>query len=456
MHTIKKVIIMIIPIQFATNAAAIANCTNSEISGIKITNSQMCKLTCNKTEKLGTCIAFSGNCQSPGQGFYGNTMTSGKYGLRFMNNAIIGSQNGLLSAIESSNNTWGAVANFPTALTGRQTYSENLTLVSNVNTASPLRLNNIPTLNGNIPFATAYNSTGLISSTLNQNDCSVIPPNGPALASASTSAAPTGMNAAIQPAVSNTGITDNNTKTLNKMAAFNLMTDIPSLQSASASNTSFYNTNTSTCIGKMRTVQNQLRAGNFNLAKTTNNSFTANCDAETHTKNYYDLYIKWMTDTLCCDSIFKTNVLAIANACPEKHGVVVNKARALYNVITKSNTIFTDGCNAGGGSRIIQTNPEIENDKTETISNRNTESISIAPNPNNGQFEVLFASNFSGKVNVNITDASQKKVYTATEEVKDGKLSITLSLLKSGVYFAQLHDNIGLNKSIKFVIVSNE
>jgi hypothetical protein len=457
MHTIKKVIIMIIPIQFATNAPTIAACTNENIFGIKVTNSQQVRVRCNTIDKIGTCIAFSSNCQSPGNGLYGNNINSGKYGLRFMNNAIIGQQSWIVQAAnaESSNNTFGAAANFPSAINGRQTYVENILAATNPNTFSKLYLTTLPTLNGNPPSPNPqpYNSIGLISSVVATNFCTS---GGGGIGSAAAVAPSTAMSAAIQPAVSNTGVTDNNVKTLNKQAAYNLIEDMPSLKTVSSLNT-FYNANTTSCIGKLRQVQDQIRLGNFVSAKTINNSFIPSCNAETHTKNYFDLYMKWKTDTMCCDSVFKNNVLVIANACPETHGIVVNKAQALYNLITKTNTVFTSNCGTAAGSRILNTNStSTEEIKEEIVSTMIEENVSLSPNPNTGTFSLLFNQLDDITVKINIYDLNSKLMDSRNLKIIDKQINVEVSQLKNGVYLLEVISDKGLVKKQRLVINRND
>jgi Secretion system C-terminal sorting domain len=400
-----------------------------------------------------TSIAFEANCQSPGNGLYGNNFVSGKYGLRFINNAIIGQQSWSTTSTQSSKNVWGAAGNFTVVPGGRQTYIENTLPVANPNVVSKLFLNNIPTSNGNpstIPVPFPYvNGTGLISAFIVSDECAVPPP----IPAAAPVAA---MSSAIQPAVNNTGITDNNAKMLNKQTAYNLIEDMPSLKTVSSLNT-FYNANTTSCVGKLRQVQDKIRQGNFAAAKTINNSFTPTCNAEIHTKNYFDLYMKWKTDTLCCDSLFRNDVLTIANACPETHGIVVNKAQALYNLITKQNNVFTSNCGTAAGSRILNTNANNNNDESKAvILNAITESISIAPNPNNGQFTIQFANTNNEKINIIIRDASQKLLFDSKVEVKERQIKLDLGYLKSGVYFAYINDNNDTQKVLKFVVANNE
>jgi hypothetical protein len=400
--------------------------------------------------QVASCIAFEGNCQSPGNGLYGNNINSGKYGLRFINNAIIGQQSWSTTSPQSSKNTFGAAANFPTTITGRQTYVEN-NLV-NPNSTSKLYLNSIPTLNGAAPIVNPLpyvNSTGLVTAIIVSDECNL----NPAPASAPVAA----MSVAIQPATTNTGITDANAKMLNKQAAYNLIEDMPSLKTVNSLNT-FYNANTTSCVGKLRQVQDKIRQGNFTAAKNINNSFVPSCNAETHTKNYFDLYMKWKTDTLCCDSLFRNDVLTIANACPETHGIVVNKAQALYNLITKTNTVFTSNCGTAAGNRILNTsvNTNTDEENKVTVINSVFENISIAPNPNNGQFTIQFANINNEKVNVIIRDASQKIVFENKIEVKEKQIKLDLAHLKSGVYFTYINDNTGTQKVLKLIVANNE
>jgi hypothetical protein len=401
--------------------------------------------------QVASCIAFEGNCQSPGNGLYGNNINSGKYGLRFINNAIIGQQSWSTTSPQSSKNVWGAAANFPSTINGRQTYVENNLIAFNPNSASKLYLNSLPTLNAvaiGAPVGNTYtNGTGLITATIVSDECNL----NPAPASAPVAA----MSTAIQPATTNTGITDANAKMLNKQAAYNLIEDMPSLKTVSSLYT-FYNNNSTTCVGKLRQVQDKIRQGKFTAAKNINNSFVPSCNAETHTKNYFDLYMKWKTDTLCCDSLFRNDVLTIANACPETHGIVVNKAQALYNLITKTNTVFTSNCGTAAGSKILNTAANTDEENKVIVLNSVFENISIAPNPNNGNFTIMFPLAYNNTVNITIKDASQKLIYNTKAEVKTGQVLLELNQLKVGVYFAYINDNTGTQKVLKFIVAKND
>jgi hypothetical protein len=166
--------------------------------------------------------------------------------------------------------------------------------------------------------------------------------------------------------------------------------------------------------------------------------------------------LKWKTDTLCCDSVFRNKVLVIANACPEKHGIVVNKARALYNIITKTNTVFTNGCSSGSGSRIINTDNTIEN-TNEVLENKTIDivKIKVSPNPNNGSFIIYFDAAIASELTVKLSNAQGNVVYAALHKIENGNISINTSNLAAGIYLLEVRDNKQIFEIQKVVIQKN-
>ena len=62
-------------------------------------------------------------------------------------------------------------------------------------------------------------------------------------------------------------------------------------------------------------------------------------------------------------------------------------------------------------------------------------SLSIYPNPNNGQFIVQFATKNQNNVLVQILDLSGKIVYSGKSNIQNGTMSLNLFGLKCGIYF---------------------
>lgn len=73
-------------------------------------------------------------------------------------------------------------------------------------------------------------------------------------------------------------------------------------------------------------------------------------------------------------------------------------------------------------------------------------SVTIFPNPNNGNVSLQFAELTKGNVDVTISDVTGKIVYESTLSVNNALTNFTIDV-KSGVYFVKIHDS-SLNKTL--------
>jgi Secretion system C-terminal sorting domain len=447
------------------NANTITSNTTSTTSfanlfGMSIVDSKQLNVQCNSISKSFIDLLITGNCVSPGLGIAYNKFLSGNYGFVLNANGEIGTQAYIDPAspttFYSCENTWGA----PTAFFNAQTATIT-TLSTNTNSKMYLRAAIKPTVNGIIgaPNGTtiAYGSTGLPTglAPIICDPCSGIGC-AAALVAAPTTATSTGnkLVAATAPIVNNTAsyaVYDTEQKLRNKKAVYELIQQYPAMKNTAAFN-AFSNTNKNTCIGKLTDVEDLMANANYSQAKILNNSFTATCSADADLQSYYDIYLKYVSDTVCCDSTQYFALFGLANHCPDKVGVIVYKARALYDNITKKTHQYTDNCNSAsfvnnGGSRIL--NPSSNNGEVNTEEKSlQSENISLYPNPNNGNFIISINTSEKQSLEITILDLNGKIVFSQTCVSDNGKCEFNANQLQRGFYTVKINHE----KSLKLLI----
>jgi Secretion system C-terminal sorting domain len=429
------------------------------VKGIRVRDSKQLSVQCNTISKQFYCMMVQGNCVSPGLGISYNKFLSGAYGFVLNTNGEIGTQAytdpALPNNFYSCENTWGAAS----AFTNAQTATIN-TLNTNTNSKMYLRAAIKPTVNLVINSSSptsAYNSTGLPTG-LTPTICDPCDPNpvncsnnptAAATVAPSSSTTSSKLVTATSPIVNNTAnyaVYNNEQKLRNKKAVYELIAQNPTMKNTAAFNT-FYTNNKTTCIGKLTDVEDLIATANYTQAKTLNTSFTAGCAADADLQNYYTLYLKYATDTLL-DSNNYAALLSLANHCADQVGIVVYKARGLYDVISKQKHNYADNCaGAGSGNRIINTENTIENKEKSTIKEE-LAAISLYPNPNNGNFILNLNTNEKLSIEVSILDLNGKVVLSQTCVSDNGKCEFNANQLQKGFYTVKVNNE----KSLKLLI----
>ena len=126
----------------------------------------------------------------------------------------------------------------------------------------------------------------------------------------------------------------------------------------------------------------------------------------------------------------------IANLCAYKYGNGVYQARALLNLLSYSNTSYTETCTFDSGSRIGNFNDEEHGVSTvENILAR------LYPNPNNGSFTLAYDLKQMPEATIQLIDISGKLVYTTRIDNLNNLLKINTNDLNDGLYFIRLISN---------------
>jgi Secretion system C-terminal sorting domain len=446
-----------------SNAVGISSVSNPDLYGIRVLQSAMTIITCNTLSLLGTCLGFEGSCLTTSQGVESNKMNSGVYGFRLLNSGRIGTQG---SATNRNTNSWGAAATGFPGTTRYQTYVENTTNVGSLTAGSVLYLGlpAYPTDNGFAPTFSPYSST-LIPQSIRQGgngtgvfSCPVGPPGGGGTGT-TTAARIVDVGTPIANNTATFGTFSADNKVRAKQQLYQLVTDEPAAKTNATINT-FYNTEQNTSIGKLKQLETAIAQQNYTSATAINNSILPVTNTEVSEKEYYQLYLKWISDASNFSTQDKNDLLILANRCITKRGSVIIKARNLYDLITSTKNVYCNTCASATNSKVINAfqydgadDSPIE--KSNTAVNK-LNPVSIAPNPNSGKFSVIFDIGIENPIFISITDLSGKVIWSESMNVKEQQTDIDVNPIRKGIYILTVSDNNEINYKSKLVISKND
>jgi hypothetical protein len=444
-----------------SDAATVNNVTNPDLFGIHVFGSANTQIQCNSMDKMGTCLAFEGPCLTGSNLVNANIMQSGVYGLRLMNNGRIGTQG---NSTTKNENSWGAATGSFPGTTRFQTYVQSTAGVNNTATGSVLYLlsGSIPTDNGSLLSPTQQYTIGaaggLRTATNNGATLSCGGGGGGGSLTAARIAdvgTPIANNTA-----SYANFTSDNTLRA-KQQLYQMIEDVPSAKADATINT-FYNAAKTACIGKLKQVSDEINAQNYSAAIALNNSISTACNTDASEKQYYQLYLKYITDAANFNNQDKADLVLLANRCPQKRGAVVYKARVLNDYITQMQNTYSDNCNSVTNAKVVSDFPfdgddNAENKEQENNSSLTPESIiAISPNPNNGSFSIQFEKAIESTIFINIIDMKGLVLLNKKTELKGNSIHIDVSHLSNGIYYLKLSDNKGYDRKEKLVVFKNE
>jgi hypothetical protein len=166
---------------------------------------------------------------------------------------------------------------------------------------------------------------------------------------------------------------------------------------------------------------------------------------------------------LLADTLFNTaqqdSLRVIALLCPYTDGFAVFEARALLSFYDSVGTQYTNTCEL---AQAPQANRSAYNDLSTLITNQNsnnsqefanTNTVGIAPNPNQGSF--VISSNQNALLFVKITDLSGKIVFEQHIKQNTKQLQLTNLQLSKGVYLVHTIDETQTEK-INKLFIANE
>lgn len=446
------------------NNTVTGNTNLNNINGFRLIASPNVTTTCNRSHLVGNGFVYEGASTTLLRGWTNNAIGTANYGFVIRNAGIIGAQG---STVTASGNRWlGTFAN-------ARTLTDLSMGPASSATNSPLYVNN--NVNQNPLFGTNLTAPpGIIG----QDDYHSGPPPSIYTVTAVTFGCPAGLPTALiapfppmpvsptdlQAAIDSTynslidtsiiySVNNNSTHFLHKQHAYGSLRrgEVASTQTTI---TNFYVTNQTSGFGLYDAIDTLINNGQLASANSSNASAPTSCNIEQNHKFINDLLIKQLGNNMHNFTTADTTQLHdLAFKCPFVYGNSVFQARALYSIIKNSYIMFYDSCdviNEGVGERKF-INTENAGVEIQNITDGN--SFLMFPNPNNGKMYMLYNLTTEKTAEVTITDLTGKEVYSNKISNENGRLEISLSDLKDGVYFYKIRSNEKMLKADKLVII---
>jgi hypothetical protein len=229
------------------------------------------------------------------------------------------------------------------------------------------------------------------------------------------------------------------TKIIAKNQLYRALRADPSLVSGSAILQSFLSANETQAPGRFLLVEEELVDGDYAQAQAYLNTVTPASDIETGYKDFYNFCIKQQTDTL--DDSDSIKLYQLSARCPIQYGAVTYQARAMYNALYDQVREFSDVCS--------QIRAPEEMNETEQMESG---SISIYPNPAQGEVYLQAQELDDQLILVEIRDISGKLVYSQQLQLSGGLTTFNLDL-NSGVYIVNITDSEKHETTVRKLVI---
>jgi len=430
---------------------------NTNLKGILISGSNQVIVTCNSTSNSYSGIEFSG--QTLPCAFRMNDMSNHHFGFVLNNNGMIGPQGSSTSPSDNkwlgSSSTWSG--HFKTATLNGSSSQNSKIFIRNTAAFNP----NGSSISGTLPIANNLYSTG----------------NG-SLIIANSATFYIGCPAISSPGASNLPFNPNDpefyehsrdlmdrivldqidhsqnpfeAKTISKNHLYRTLKEEPALMDNSIPLQSFYTESQNTTRQKFVSIEEEISAGNLNLAKSKTDAIVPQDGIEANYQDFYNTYLKAQTDII--DITDSSQLYNLAISCPFIHGTVVYQARELYNSLYNLNIYFGDNCDEVGSSgRLANSNAGKKDgilSKPELLEASFV--TSIYPNPTSGEFTLNLPSE---EINwqIIIKDVEGRIIYFKKITEKSSLLRINTDA-ENGIYLVYITNNQTNETVVKKLVI---
>ncbi len=412
-------------ISIAGNNISAVNTTNTLVTLVYVGASPSCAVLCNTTYTAYQGFEFNSNSGS--SNWHGNNMTSLGRGLVLSNGGIIGTQGASGSPSGNKwNGTWSGGDNGTYVDGSSNAVNSKLWVKSTGGIYFP------PNWGGITPSQT-YSVTTNWPTTTGNYACGSISPPARMVFSAPDQTAARGNNSNNINSVENMQFIADN-------IFYRYLDANPEIKNSQQDYIDFYNSKAGSSIDLFTQTEKALSNSDFAQAQNLNNSFSISNTVEENYNNFYKLHAGYQQNNFSEEDNGK--LLNLALMCPGKDGSIVYQARALYNLINKTNKVFNDHC--------INEGEQLNERSIGVSENKKAWNVDIYPNPTNGHLNIISKSEKEELAFV-ITDVSGKKVYTSNLVTVNfiGKLEVDLI---NGLYLVTITNNKHESSTKKLVI----
>jgi hypothetical protein len=218
-----------------------------------------------------------------------------------------------------------------------------------------------------------------------------------------------------------------------------LLYDLANLQGYQPTGTdilsSFYSEQSTGSVGLFAAVEKSLFSRQFKKAAQLNESIRTESSAEENSKLYYRTAIHHF------EGAFSSGDSAVLHQlvtkCPYYDGLVVEKARALYNM-RFGWKLFANTC-------VAESTQELT-----AINENEAGAYQLYPNPTSGEVNVLTGTLKDGAMRITVCDITGRKVYQKTHQLQGGTTRFALDH-PAGVYLVTL-SSAGSEIKMKLII----
>lgn len=437
--------------------------SNVNLTGIFMQLSPGCKTQCNTISTVGRCVVFDGNNASNVTGFIRNTMNTSNTGLYLSNNGIIGDQGqgGPLLFRRNSENTWNGVFTYKT-YTSFSTAQNSKLFIRNNAVENPFWGTNMAGNSGSAvsPATKFWTSPSSPLPTLLPQSA-IFPLTCPNVLLTAAKVAPwqplndvaeaISLDADLLSLVTNTVSLNAAAAYLQQQFVYGLLKR-PQIATSNLGLLNFASTNSVTSLADYTAVDTLIKNGQYSTAQIVNNTAVT---VSTMEQNHNDINTQLINKLLNSNYAYTTGqvllIETIANKCPLNDGNAVYQARTLLQIIKEQFIEFTDSCDVEKPSGARVANVE----SAEIITNVVHSDFVLYPNPNNGEFNVLYNIDAQlTNVTINIIDINGRLVYEHKLDTESNMSNFNTNNLKNGVYhFTIIDANNNQLYNTKLVII---
>lgn len=162
--------------------------------------------------------------------------------------------------------------------------------------------------------------------------------------------------------------------------------------------------------------------------------------------SYYDLYIKYLDNSLSNDD--SAQVITLAGMCPFTDGEIVYEARNLAGMLGNLMIVSDDSCvqaAAGKGSNAVYHGSFDATDVTD-------QAYHLYPNPNSGTITISQKIADDRSVRAEVIDAMGRVIYSDNLNIEHQNARLQLRNVSAGLYLLRLTDADGKVFTYKFVV----
>jgi hypothetical protein len=230
-----------------------------------------------------------------------------------------------------------------------------------------------------------------------------------------------------------------------KLTVYEQLSRDAQLTNASSLLHDYYTTLAPERIMDIARINERIDAGDYTDAQIKITAFAPETEIQYNYKQYYQLWLKYVTQKDWDDESDGGQLYELANQCAYEQGSIVYQARTLYNAIYRDQfSVFNDECGSSNGS--LRPAPTAQ----KVLSAFDAR---VYPVPAQGDIYVSCNAQEGTELSIDIYDVSGK-IITSIPCIKSGKDCVIEANLANGMYYVTILNKTTHAKISKKLFVS--